>query len=75
MTTPLHLDKQTWTESEFLAIGETPELVDPRTATLQVYALVEGKYVEHATGAPGLPLTLTEPVAVTIDPADLLPPR
>jgi Uma2 family endonuclease len=184
MTTTLHLDKKTWTESEFLAIGETPErielfdgslhvtpgptpihqrvssklafaltppaekiglfvheainmrvgvnripipdlaitsmidfeelvvdasavhlvgeilspsnsatdkvlkmhyyaeagipwylLVDPRTATLQVYALVEGKYVEHATGAPGSPLTLTEPVAVTIDPADLLPPR
>jgi Uma2 family endonuclease len=50
-------------------------LVDPRTATLQLFALVNGKYEEHATGAPGSPLELTEPVAVTIDPADLLPPR
>jgi Uma2 family endonuclease len=50
-------------------------LVDPRNATLEIFGLVDGKYEKHATGAPGSPLTLTEPVAVSIDPADLLPPR
>ncbi|HWS38925.1 MAG TPA: Uma2 family endonuclease [Actinoplanes sp.] len=50
-------------------------LVDPRTGTLRLQRLEGDKYLEHATGAPGKPLALTEPVAVTVDPADLLPPR
>jgi Uma2 family endonuclease len=184
MTTILHLDKQTWTESEFLAIGETPErielfdgslhvtpdplprhqymasqllnamnapsrraglfafgglnirlhpghiripdfvitseidfdelvvdassvpliceilspsnqatdrihkmryyaeagipwylLVEPKTGVLELYRLDGDRYTAHATAAPGELLEITEPVAVTIDPADLLPPR
>ncbi|WP_433827226.1 Uma2 family endonuclease [Actinoplanes sp. CA-015351] len=50
-------------------------LVDPRDGTLQLFALDGSVYREHAAGAPGSPLQLTEPVAVTIDPAELLPPR
>ncbi|GAA1588726.1 Uma2 family endonuclease [Actinoplanes couchii] len=50
-------------------------LVEPRTATVTLYMLSGAKYVEHASAEPGELLELVEPVAVTIDPADLLPPR
>lgn len=49
--------------------------VEPETATLRLHRLDDGVYTEHAIGTPGEPLEITEPVAVTIDPADLLPPR
>jgi len=50
-------------------------LVQPETGLLQLYRLDGDKYLEHATAVPGEPLVLTDPVSVTIDPADLLPPR
>jgi Uma2 family endonuclease len=50
-------------------------LIDPRTETFRLYRLEDDRYSEHAKAAPGELLELTEPVAVTIDPADLLPPR
>ncbi|MDI6099663.1 Uma2 family endonuclease [Actinoplanes sp. NEAU-A12] len=49
-------------------------LVEPKTATLRLHRLDDGKYLEYATAAPGTLLKMTEPVAVTIDPTDLLPP-
>ncbi|MEU4618901.1 Uma2 family endonuclease [Actinoplanes sp. NPDC023801] len=50
-------------------------LIDPRTESFHLYRLDGDRYSEHAKAAPGELLELTEPVAVTIDPADLLPPR
>ncbi|MEU4687512.1 Uma2 family endonuclease [Actinoplanes sp. NPDC023714] len=50
-------------------------LVDPHEGTLQLFALDGSTYREHAAGAPGDPLRLGDPVAVTIDPERLLPPR
>lgn len=50
-------------------------LIEPKTAMLDLYRRNGDKYVRHATASPGEPLVLTEPVAVTIDPADLLPGR
>ncbi|SDT76697.1 Uma2 family endonuclease [Actinoplanes derwentensis] len=50
-------------------------LIDPRTEIFRLYRLEGDKYLEHASAAPGELLEITEPVAVTIDPADLLPPR
>ena len=50
-------------------------LVDPQESTLQLFGLDGSNYREQATGAPGKPLELGEPVVVTIDPELLLPPR
>ncbi len=50
-------------------------LIEPRTATFGLHRLDGDRYREHATAFPGRPLVLTEPVVVTIDPADLVPPR
>ncbi|MEV6298253.1 Uma2 family endonuclease [Actinoplanes sp. NPDC051861] len=49
-------------------------LVDPKSGTMQLFQLDGESYREHSTAAPGVPLRLTEPVDVSIDPADLLPP-
>ncbi|MBB4737367.1 Uma2 family endonuclease [Actinoplanes octamycinicus] len=50
-------------------------LVDPRTGELRLYGISDGEYVLHATAEPGVPLQLTDPVRVAIDPAELLPPQ
>jgi hypothetical protein len=50
-------------------------LAEPRTATFTRYKLEGSEYSVHATAAPGELLELTDPVDVSIDPADLLPPR
>ncbi|MFC7527860.1 Uma2 family endonuclease [Actinoplanes sp. GCM10030250] len=49
-------------------------LVDPNTGTLQLFELVGEIYKEHSAGTPGVPLRLSDPVVVSIDPAELLPP-
>jgi Uma2 family endonuclease len=47
-------------------------LVDPEPEImLTLYRLEGDKYIEVAGGVPGESITLTEPVRVTIDPADL----
>lgn len=50
-------------------------LAEPKTATLTLYKLDGSEYSVHATAAPGELLEITDPVVVSIDPADLLPPR
>jgi Uma2 family endonuclease len=49
-------------------------LVEPEpataTATASLFRLDGDRYVLAATGAPGRPLELTEPVEVTLDPGD-----
>jgi Uma2 family endonuclease len=42
-----------------------------RAVLLRLFRLDDGRYVEHAVGAPGSPLRLTEPVAARIDPTTL----
>lgn len=49
-------------------------VVDPTIGMLNLYRLDVDKYLDHATATPSELLHLTEPVAVSIDPADLLPP-
>jgi Uma2 family endonuclease len=47
-------------------------LVDPEPElTLRLYRAEGRKYLEYATGRPGEPLKLTDPVHVTLDPATL----
>jgi Uma2 family endonuclease len=47
-------------------------LVDPEPEVMLTLYRAEGdKYVEVAGGVPGESITLTEPVGVTLDPADL----
>jgi Uma2 family endonuclease len=48
-------------------------LVDPIARTLQLYRLVDGTYVEDAVVKDGDVLRLTEPIAATVDPEELLP--
>jgi Uma2 family endonuclease len=50
-------------------------LIDPRTETVHLFRLEGDRYTEHAKAAPGELLEITDPVVVSIDPADLLPPR
>ncbi|WP_239137998.1 Uma2 family endonuclease [Actinoplanes regularis] len=50
-------------------------LVDPVSGELLLYKISDGKYELHASAEPGVPLRLTDPVTVTIDPAELLPPQ
>ncbi len=50
-------------------------LVDPITGGLLLYKISDGRYELHASAEPGVPLRLTDPVTVTIDPAELLPPQ
>lgn len=49
-------------------------LVEPEddTPVLRLFGLDRDRYVARATGRPGEPLALTEPVEVTIDPDDLV---
>lgn len=47
-------------------------LIDPDGPTMQLYHHEDGRYVEHAAGAPRIPLTFPEPINVTIDPATLV---
>ena len=42
---------------------------------LRLYRLDGDHYAEHAAAAPGMPLTMADPVAVTLDPAALTPRR
>ncbi|GAA2682700.1 Uma2 family endonuclease [Actinoplanes palleronii] len=49
-------------------------LAEPDTGTLWLHTLTGGRYTEYASAEPGELLRLTDPVAVTIDPAELLPP-
>jgi Uma2 family endonuclease len=53
----------------YLLVEQQPELV------LRLLRLENGHYAEHATGRPGRPLRLTDPVAVELDPEVLLPRR
>jgi Uma2 family endonuclease len=48
-------------------------LVEPDESdavTLSLFRLDGDRYTPHAAGAPGIPLELTEPVEVTLDPGD-----
>lgn len=55
----------------YLLVEQDPVL------TLRLYGLEGGKYVERATGEPGAPLRLTDPVRVDIDPRSpmAIPPK
>jgi Uma2 family endonuclease len=46
---------------------------DPKSLTLTLFHHNRRHYVEYASGRPGAPLVITEPVAAVIDPASLLP--
>lgn len=50
-------------------------LADPVSGTLRLFGLDGSAYTEVQVATPGVPLRLTEPVTVTIDPERLLPPR
>jgi Uma2 family endonuclease len=50
-------------------------LADPGSGMLRRYELAGTAYREHSVTQAGELLRLTDPVAATIDPADLLPPR
>jgi len=45
--------------------------VDPRVPSVQVFDLVDGAYVLVAEGTGSAPVSVTEPVAVTVIPQDL----
>jgi len=47
-------------------------LADPDGPTLRLYHLEGDRYFEHAVSVPGVPLSLTSPVKVAIDPTALL---
>jgi Uma2 family endonuclease len=49
-------------------------LVEQDTATLRLFRLTGDRYVEHAVADVGQVLELTDPVTVTVDPRNLLPP-
>ncbi|MDT4990949.1 MAG: hypothetical protein QOH97_841, partial [Actinoplanes sp.] len=49
-------------------------LVEQETGALHLYRLVGDRYKEQSVTRAGQALELTEPVQVTIFPADLLPP-
>jgi Uma2 family endonuclease len=50
-------------------------LVEQETQALHLYELAAGHYREHSVTKPGEVLLLTEPVAATIAPENLLPRR
>lgn len=52
-------------------------LVEPDggTLALTLYRLEGGQYVEHSAAKGGEALRMTEPIAITLDPATLLPRR
>lgn len=47
-------------------------LIDPDTRVLNLYRLGGKQYWEYATGKPGTPLRMNAPVAVELDPDELL---
>jgi Uma2 family endonuclease len=47
-------------------------LVEPDSPALSLYRLEGEKYVEQATARPGVPLRMDAPVAVELDPDELL---
>jgi Uma2 family endonuclease len=47
-------------------------LIDPDTRILNLYRLEGKRYREHAIGKPGMPLRMEKPVAVDLDPDELL---
>jgi Uma2 family endonuclease len=47
-------------------------IVDPRVPSVQVFNLVDGAYVLVAEGAGQTPVAVTEPLAVTVIPQDLV---
>jgi Uma2 family endonuclease len=47
-------------------------LVEPDPIRLQLFRLEGGRYAEHASAEPGRAIVITEPVAVTLHPADLV---
>jgi Uma2 family endonuclease len=47
-------------------------IVDPRVPSVQVFTLVDGAYVLLAESAGGTPVTVDEPLAVTVIPQDLI---
>jgi Uma2 family endonuclease len=49
-------------------------LVDPDTATVDVYDLMDGEFVRTGTAQGSGRLTVTRPFAVTVVPADLIDP-
>jgi Uma2 family endonuclease len=50
-------------------------LIEHKTAAMHLYRLVDNAYLEFSVTEVGDVLHLTEPVVVSIDPAELLPPR
>jgi Uma2 family endonuclease len=50
-------------------------LVEQDTGALHLYRLADEHYVEHSVTRPGETLELTEPVAASLSPESLLPPR
>jgi Uma2 family endonuclease len=50
-------------------------LIEQETCTLRLYQLVGAAYKEHSVTRPGEILHLTDPIAISIDPADLQPPH
>jgi len=48
---------------------------EPKSVIVQLFRLDGGHYTEHAAGAPGIPLEMTDPIVMVLDPAALLPPQ
>lgn len=48
---------------------------DSDAVLLQLFKLDKDHYAEFGAGAPGIPLVMTDPVEISLDPARLLPTR
>jgi Uma2 family endonuclease len=48
---------------------------DGKSVLLRLFRLDGDHYTEHAAGAPGIPLEMDLPIAVSLDPGTLLPRR
>ena len=79
---PLDLSR-TWTDAEYLTLGETDvrtELVDGKivvsyqAVALHLFRLDGRRYVEHASARYGRRLVSAEPFPINVDTTELLEP-
>ena len=76
ITSPSNASTDKVLKMHYYATGGIPWylLIDEQAGSMHLYRLVDSAYVEHAASKAGEILRLTEPVAVALDPAVLLPP-